>query len=411
MKNSASIIIRVALAVLVALVCATSTLAPVLADRQGSDESLAVDAATVFPGVEVTKDGNGSPTFLRGSMPLPSQAVSGASLDAISASQAFLDTYGYVFGVVDASSELAAVNSETDELGLDHVKYQQLYSGIDVFQGQISVHMDLAKQGVIAASNGFIPGVSVPSTEPAITAQSALELAKELMPDGELVSEPEIIVFAGVASERSADNAALAWKVDLISSNSLEHREYILDATDGTLLDVLERTYAEALPQQEEPEVEAAIIGGEDATPGEYPWMVAVFAMTDEGWGFRCGGTLINPRWVLTAGHCVVDDAGNEMTPSDIQVRLGTYNIYSGQGERIIADDIGLHPQYRSVMVADTPTLMGGKFAVHDVALIRLEQPSKQSPLQHLNRLHNNALIDSGSPAVAIGRGRTTSRW
>jgi len=47
----------------------------------------------------------------------------------------------------------------------------------------------------------------------------------------------------------------------------------------------------------------ADIVGGEPAQPCEWPWQV----IFNPRRGVRCGGTLISPTWVLTAGHCVPD--------------------------------------------------------------------------------------------------------
>ena len=43
------------------------------------------------------------------------------------------------------------------------------------------------------------------------------------------------------------------------------------------------------------------IVGGEEATPHQYPWMAALFI--DDKW--FCGGSLITDRHILTAAHCV----------------------------------------------------------------------------------------------------------
>jgi len=43
------------------------------------------------------------------------------------------------------------------------------------------------------------------------------------------------------------------------------------------------------------------IVGGKNADPGEWPWMVALF----NGGRQFCGGSLIDNNHVLTAAHCV----------------------------------------------------------------------------------------------------------
>lgn len=47
------------------------------------------------------------------------------------------------------------------------------------------------------------------------------------------------------------------------------------------------------------------IIGGSPAAAGQFPWQVAVQFRTSAG-NFFCGGSLIDPSWVLTAAHCAV---------------------------------------------------------------------------------------------------------
>lgn len=42
------------------------------------------------------------------------------------------------------------------------------------------------------------------------------------------------------------------------------------------------------------------VAGGQGFTRGKWPWMVAIFGRAEEKWQFRCGGTMISNKHVLT---------------------------------------------------------------------------------------------------------------
>jgi len=44
----------------------------------------------------------------------------------------------------------------------------------------------------------------------------------------------------------------------------------------------------------------AQIVGGSEASRGQFPWQVAII-IDDSTF---CGGSLISPDWVMTAAHC-----------------------------------------------------------------------------------------------------------
>ncbi|CAH2048548.1 unnamed protein product, partial [Iphiclides podalirius] len=71
------------------------------------------------------------------------------------------------------------------------------------------------------------------------------------------------------------------------------------------------------------PPVDTHIIGGEIASAGEFPHTVALGYRESNKYFFRCGGSLISERHVLTAAHCV--NPIDHIPPSI--VRLGVVNI------------------------------------------------------------------------------------
>uniref|UniRef100_A0A8D0E526 Peptidase S1 domain-containing protein n=1 Tax=Salvator merianae TaxID=96440 RepID=A0A8D0E526_SALMN len=46
------------------------------------------------------------------------------------------------------------------------------------------------------------------------------------------------------------------------------------------------------------------IVAGTNALPGTWPWQVSFQLPTEKGPTNYCGGSLISPRWVLSAAHC-----------------------------------------------------------------------------------------------------------
>lgn len=47
------------------------------------------------------------------------------------------------------------------------------------------------------------------------------------------------------------------------------------------------------------------IVGGQDAIPNEFPFMVSMQFLRSGGFSHHCGGAILNERWVVSASHCV----------------------------------------------------------------------------------------------------------
>lgn len=94
------------------------------------------------------------------------------------------------------------------------------------------------------------------------------------------------------------------------------------------------------------------IVGGEEATDGQFPYQVRIYGVQNDDVGF-CGGSVIGDKWVLTAAHCVLD-------VSEVVVGYGSAD--RSATTKIPSEKVIVHPAY-----------MEGKAA--DVALIKLKSP------------------------------------
>jgi Zn-dependent metalloprotease len=183
----------------------------------------------------------GTPSFIRGRIPLSAIGVD-SWVKPSTAATTLMDRYASLFGVRQASSELKVMRDETDALGMRHVTLQQVYQGIEVYGGSVRVHLSADGQDVVAVSSGFVPDIQVPDTLPRITADQALAAARKALPNGILLSGPKLVIYPG-RGERPGASAKLAWLVELRDDLIPARNLYVVDAIEGTILDVLDRIY------------------------------------------------------------------------------------------------------------------------------------------------------------------------
>jgi len=143
----------------------------------------------------------------------------------------------------------------------------------------------------------------------------------------------------------------------------------------------LEDSYAEAIAKAQLGSEGARIlvIGGRPARSGEYESVGALVGR------FLCSGTLIGPRIMLTAAHCI--DAS-----ASAPAARAIFGLTVGGGQEIGATDAVIHPSY----AAD------GRNGA-DIALVRLSTPLPNAPLA----LAPEAWIDAAAIGRIVGFGKS----
>ncbi|XP_030609762.1 chymotrypsinogen A-like [Archocentrus centrarchus] len=131
------------------------------------------------------------------------------------------------------------------------------------------------------------------------------------------------------------------------------------------------------------------IMGGQDASPGSWPWQATLF--TGEN---LCGGSLITNQWVLTAASC--------LTPSVSPwkfVFVGRHNLLGSNPNQMIwpLEKVTCHPKYNS------------STHENDICLLKLAAPVNFTEnIQPICLASENSTFNSGTSSWITGFGLTS---
>ncbi|XP_053123737.1 trypsin-like isoform X1 [Hemicordylus capensis] len=128
------------------------------------------------------------------------------------------------------------------------------------------------------------------------------------------------------------------------------------------------------------------IRGGKPCSPHSQPWQAALFT----GFRLRCGGTLINKSWVLSAAHC--------KATFPFFVRLGEHNLrrLDWSEQLKLTSKVIVHPDYNPVTKNN------------DIMLIKLLLPACLNSKVQTLELPTHCPVP-GNRCVVSGWGTTSS--
>lgn len=228
---------------LLCAVLALSSLAPAGAQTLAASQEVRtalgrLEAAAGAPVKSTVSPDTGLVTFLamESRSPLAVADARDSSPEAIAL--AFLETHGSVFGLASTATEVELARpSQRDALGMDHVRFRQVVRGVPVTAGELIVH--LRGSDVVAVNAETLPNADAVNTDPTVSTESALEMARTLLSsrlhrdDAEL-SEPRLEILNRGLLEGRRKTSHLAW---FIEAKAFELRQYIwVDAHTGNLL-------------------------------------------------------------------------------------------------------------------------------------------------------------------------------
>ena len=148
------------------------------------------------------------------------------------------------------------------------------------------------------------------------------------------------------------------------------------------------------------------IVNGHDVDPHAMPWQVAIVGKNTVR--MHCGGSILCPNFIISAGHCALEKEPAPCRPCKIKgphppdrfdILVGEHNLQRPESTRHAIKAIHIHPQYEQ-----TPGNYPKKD--YDASIYELLQPIVMRP--EAKGIH---LPDPSDPALSAGKMMVVSGW
>ncbi|XP_053669195.1 CLIP domain-containing serine protease B4-like [Anopheles marshallii] len=147
------------------------------------------------------------------------------------------------------------------------------------------------------------------------------------------------------------------------------------------------------------------VLGGQPTHVDEFPWTALIeFQKPDGSFGFLCGGSLVNERYVVTAAHCIHKDVV-------YRVRLGEWDLSSANDcQDGFCSDVPIDLDVEKIIVHSNYDPKDHSYK-NDIALIRFTRSVQYSDTVRPICLPLSASLRNrdhvGRPSYAVGWGKT----
>jgi len=148
-------------------------------------------------------------------------------------------------------------------------------------------------------------------------------------------------------------------------------------------------------------QLQGRIVNGIESKPGAWPWQVSLQLLhPKKGFmGHLCGGMLISQKWILTAAHCISNEAFHYPYGPLWTVVAGEHdrNLEEGPEQRLLVEKVIMHDRYHQYH--------------HDIALLKLRDPVALNQTNFVRSIclppEDDVDVFKGVNCIATGWGQT----